>query len=77
MDGHEENHLERTEKDPNHNDTAQYTIKAITGCIWPDILSFYESEESRREFAVWESRAGSAAKTRLKYRKDPEGTMHR
>ena len=37
----------------NNSDIPQHQIEAIAGCIMPDILAFYESEEGQREFAEW------------------------
>lgn len=37
----------------NNADIPQHQIDAIARCIMPDILAFYESEESQREGAEW------------------------
>ena len=42
------------EKVANHTKIPDYKLEAITGCLLPDILAYYESEESQREFARWQ-----------------------
>ena len=37
----------------NNTDIPQHSIEAIARCIMPDILAFYESEESQQQFAEW------------------------
>ena len=48
--------MSRRKKLINRTDILQYQIEAIARCIMPDILAFYESEESQREFAEWKER---------------------
>ena len=48
--------MSRRKKLINRTDIPQYQIEAIARCIMPDILAFYESEESQREFAEWKER---------------------
>ena len=43
----------RRKKLINNRTILQYKIEAIARCILPDILVFYKSEESQREFADW------------------------
>lgn len=40
----------------NNTNIPQHQIEAIARCILQDILAFYESEESQREFAEWKKR---------------------
>ena len=46
--------MSRRKKIVNNSDIPQHVIESIARCIWPDILSFYESEEGQREFAEWQ-----------------------
>ena len=39
----------------NNSTIPQREIEIIARCIFPDILSFYESEEGQREFAEWKA----------------------
>ena len=48
--------MSRRKKLINRTDIPQYQIEAVARCIMPDILAFYESEESQREFAEWKER---------------------
>ena len=43
----------RKKKLINNTDIPQHSIEAIARCIMPDILAFYESEESQQQFAEW------------------------
>ena len=31
----------------------QHAIDAVTRCLWPDIVAFFESEEGQKEFEAW------------------------
>ena len=46
-------YLSKRKKPINNNDIPQHQIEAITRCILPDILAFYESIEGQREPAEW------------------------
>lgn len=43
--------MARRKKVANHTKIPDYKLETITGCLLPDILAYYESEESQREFA--------------------------
>ncbi len=43
----------RRKKLINNTGIPQYAIERIARSIWPDIVAYYESEESQREFAEW------------------------
>ncbi len=43
----------RRKKLINNTGIPQYAIERIARSIWPDIVSYYESEEGQREFAEW------------------------
>ena len=45
----------RRKKLINNSTIPQREIEIIARCIFPDILSFYESEEGQREFAEWKA----------------------
>ena len=40
----------------NHINKSPYpdhVIETIARCLWPDIQTFYESEEGQKEFTAW------------------------
>lgn len=45
--------MSRRKKLINNTDIPQHQIDAIARCIMPDILAFYESEESQRKGTEW------------------------
>lgn len=45
--------MSRRKKLINNTNIPQYKIEAISRCIMPDILAFYESEDGQKEFAEW------------------------
>ncbi|MFI3293914.1 MAG: hypothetical protein SNI70_10410 [Rikenellaceae bacterium] len=57
----------RRKKIINNTDIPQHEIEAITRCILPDILSYFESEEGQQEFAKWqEERSATTQKDKQK-----------
>ena len=47
--------MSRRKKLINNTNIPQHKIEAIARCIFPDILTYYESEEGQREFAAWKA----------------------
>ena len=45
----------RKKKLINNSGVPQHKIEAIARILYPDILSYYESEEGQREFAAWKA----------------------
>lgn len=45
----------RRKKLINNSGIPQHEIEHIARCILPDILAYYEGEESRREFREWQA----------------------
>ncbi len=43
----------RRKKLINNTNIPQHKIESIARCLLPDILSYFESEEGRREFKKW------------------------
>ena len=54
--------MSRKRKAVNHSDLPDHVVESIARLILPDILTYYESEESQREFAEWKA-ARDGAKT--------------
>lgn len=47
--------MARKKKLINNTSIPQREIEIIARCIFPDILTFYESEEGQQEFAEWKA----------------------
>ena len=45
--------MSRKRKAVNHSNLPDHVVESIARLILPDILTYYESEESQREFAEW------------------------
>jgi len=45
--------MSRKKKIINNTSFPDYAIKACARSIWPDLLTFFESEEGQQEFAKW------------------------
>ena len=48
--------MPRKKKAINHSLYPDHAIEAIARCLWPDIQSYYESQEGQREFSEWKTR---------------------
>ena len=48
--------MSRKKKAINRSPYPDHTIEAIARCLWPDIQSYYDSEEGQREFSEWKTR---------------------
>ena len=48
-------HLGRKKKLINNTNIPEHEIEKIARCLFPDILTFYNSEEGRREFEEWKT----------------------
>ena len=46
-------HLARKKKLINNTNIPEHEIEKIARCLFPDILTFYNSEEGQREFKEW------------------------
>lgn len=40
-------------KPVNNTPYPDYVIETMARCFWPDIQTFFESEEGQREFEAW------------------------
>lgn len=47
--------MSRKKKIINNTSFPDYAIEAFARSIWPDLLTFFESEEGQREFAKWKN----------------------
>ena len=45
--------MSRKRKAVNHSNLPDHVVESIARIILPDILTYYEREESQREFAEW------------------------
>lgn len=39
-----------------HPKIPDYELKALARCLLPDIQTYFESDEGKREFAEWQTR---------------------
>lgn len=39
-----------------HPKIPDYELEALARCLLPDILTYFESDEGKREFAEWQTR---------------------
>ncbi len=51
--GKAEDDMARKKKLVNNTPYPDYVIETVARCLWPDIQAFFESEEGKREFAIW------------------------
>lgn len=54
--GKAEDDMARKKKPINNTPYPDYVIETVARCLWPDIQSFFESEEGKREFAIWKEK---------------------
>ena len=47
--------MARRTKPINRSPYPQYAIEAIARSLWPDIQTYFESEEGQKEFAAWKA----------------------
>ena len=45
--------MARKKKPVNNTPYPDYVIETVARCFWPDIQTFFESEEGQREFEEW------------------------
>ncbi len=45
--------MARKKKPVNNTPYPDYVIETMARCFWPDIQTFFESEEGQREFEAW------------------------
>ena len=45
--------MARKKKPVNNTPYPDYVIETVARCFWPDIQTFFESEEGQREFETW------------------------
>ena len=47
--------MSRQKKLINKTNYPQHAIEKFARCVYPDIVTFYQSEEGQREFAEWQA----------------------
>ena len=47
--------MSRKKKPVNNSGIPQHIIESIARCILPDIIAYYETEESQRQFQEWKA----------------------
>ena len=45
--------MARKKKIVNNTPYPQHAIDTVVRCLWPDIVTFFESEEGQKEFEAW------------------------
>lgn len=45
------------------------SLEALARCLYPAMLSYFESEQGQREFAEWKSRTGTEQRAKGNVRK--------
>ena len=58
--------MARRTKTINRSPYPQYAIEAIARSLWPDIQTYFESEEGQKEFAKWKEECPKERKTQSK-----------
>ena len=58
--------MARRTKPINRSPYPQYAIEAIARSLWPDIQTYFESEEGQKEFAKWKGECQKERKTQSK-----------